>query len=244
MPQHLALIDGDIVAYRTAAVTEQNDPQLAVWQSNQLIERILQDVNAVPKIWISGDNNFRYKLFPDYKANRRDKPKPRHLEVVRENLVVRWNASITDGIEADDALGIDHQREVPGLGKQVVVLCSIDKDLLQLPGVHFNFVNRKFVDVTPTEGCYNFYYQLLVGDSGDNIPGCPGVGPKRAPRMLQECTTEFDMYSTCVQAYTRAGEPYQNLVRNAYLLYVQRKEGDSWKPPMDTSSRPEVTPQQ
>src|SRR5687767_2271362 len=86
------LIDADIVCYRTAAVNEKADFPLARWQADQLITRIIEDVNASD--WTlyltSGNNNFRYTVYPDYKANRRNVPKPRWLEALREHLVLDW----------------------------------------------------------------------------------------------------------------------------------------------------------
>lgn len=176
-------------------------------------------------MFISGENNFRYRLYPEYKANRRDKPRPRHLEAVRENLVREWNAEITDGYEADDALGISSQT---GGG----IVCSIDKDLLQLPGQHYHFVDRRFEEISDSDGWRNFYTQVLTGDSGDNIHGCPGIGRVRSYRMLYAVTDVSEMFRITCAAYAKAGRPIQDLILAANLLYVLRKEDDQWTPPL------------
>lgn len=232
-----ALIDGDIVAYRCAAANEKADVGLAVWQADQLLSRILEDLNADDwKIYLSGDNNFRYGIDPNYKANRRDKPKPRHLEAIREQLVGVHGASICDGHEADDALGI----HLYGSAEDQCVVASIDKDLLQLSGQHYNFVRRELVYIDEFTGWYKFYSQCLIGDATDNVPGCPGIGAARCPRVLGESTTAYQLYE-CVRnayriAYTNKDgvtDPAweTNLERNAQLLYVWRKENDKWTPP-------------
>src|SRR3990167_2379460 len=141
----IALIDGDIVTYRCAAVCEEAGQGVAKWQADQLLTRILEDVDATDwKIFLSGDDNFRYKVYPDYKANRRDMVKPKHLELLREHLILDWNATIVNGYEADDALGI-------GASNQSII-CSIDKDLLQVPGHHYNFVKREIKQITELDG--------------------------------------------------------------------------------------------
>ena len=233
----IACIDGDIVAYRCAAVNENADLGLAIWQTDQLLTRILDDVNADDwKVYLSGENNFRYGIFPEYKANRRDQVKPKHLEGIREYLVTDWNATIVDGYEADDALGIA-LTNIPD-----TMCCSIDKDLLQVPGGHYNFVQRTVQTILENEGWKNFYTQLLVGDPTDNIKGCPGIGKVKAEKALRDCLTPRQLYERCVELYKVAygdeineGVPRweKELNLNAQLLYVLRSEGDSWKAPQE-----------
>lgn len=126
-----------------------------------------------------------------------------------------------DGYEADDALGMNQT--------EGAVICSIDKDLLQIPGQHYNFVKGLWTEITELDGWFNFYVQLLVGDTSDNIPGCPGIGKVKAPRILAGCKTPFEMYQACVAEYDRKKTP--NIELNAQLLYIWRKQDDKWQPP-------------
>ena len=204
-----------------------------------MLARILEEVNADDwKIYLSGDNNFRYAIFPDYKANRRDQPKPRHLEGLREFMVLDWEARICDGYEADDELGIISQQD------SNCIICSIDKDLLQLPGVHYNFVKREIKEVDEFSGAKQFYTQLLVGDPTDNIRGCPGIGPVKAERAFKGCTTERQLYERCVEQYTLVYKEdwEKQLTLNANLLYIWRKPEDTWTPPLKepAAQEPEV----
>src|SRR5688572_29070232 len=96
-----ALIDADLIAYRVGAVTENADEGIAHWQASEMINRLLHETNAVGyKCFLTGSNNFRYQLYPNYKANRTDMVKPKWLQSIREHLVSVWNATVTDGIEA------------------------------------------------------------------------------------------------------------------------------------------------
>ena len=224
----IAAIDGDLVAYRCAAANENADLGIAIWQANQMLSRILEEVNVNDwKIYLSGDNNFRYQIYPDYKANRRNQPRPRHLAGIRENLIREWNATICDGYEADDALGMEACSRVE------VVICSIDKDLLQLPGRHYNFVKREFKEVDEFGGAVQFYTQLLVGDPVDNIRGCSGIGKVKAAKAFIGCNTERQLYDKCVELYKIAYKDTweQELTLNANLLYILRSEGDKWQIP-------------
>lgn len=224
----LALIDADLVAYRCAAVTETADRRIALWQADELISRILEETDATDwKLFLSGENNFRYKLYPDYKANRRDMVKPRHLETIREHLILEWNATVTDGIEADDALGIASQdpRSHPR------VVCSIDKDLKQLTGNHYHFVNRQWLEISSIDAWRNFYGQLLQGDSSDNIGGARGFGPVKSQRAVEYLQTPEEMYQKCLGLYKKSGQTPEEMHLNAKLLYIWRKHDDEWTPP-------------
>ena len=102
-----ALIDGDIVCYRCAAASENDSKEVAVLRASDLMNRILQETGAESyHVFLTGGENYRYKYNPEYKANRKDVPKPQYLQDVREYLVVEWKASVEDGQEADDAMGI------------------------------------------------------------------------------------------------------------------------------------------
>ncbi len=236
----VALIDGDIVAYRCAAANEKSDIGIAIWQVNQMLSRILSEVQATDyKIYLSGDNNFRYQIFPDYKANRRDQIRPKHLESLREYMVVSWDARICDGFEADDQLGIESARSA-----DKIIICSIDKDLLQLRGTHYNFVKREIKEIDDFGGAIQFYTQLLVGDPTDNIRGCPGIGKVKAERAFQGCTTEGQLYNKCCELYKVAHKDNweKELLLNANLLYILREEDQYWKPPVIQSQEPEAKP--
>ena len=228
------LIDGDIIGWRCGAVTNDAEEAVARWQADELLTRILEETNASSwKVYLSGDNNFRYQLYPDYKAHRRDKPRPKHLEAIREHILTSWPSEITDGYEADDALGI-----AATAAPAQTVIASIDKDLLQIPGSHYNFVKQEWSTITEQSGWYNFYIQLLVGDAADNIPGCPGIGKVKAPRLLEGSVTPFEMYHCCARAYTEAARGLDFMHLNAKLLYIWRKDDDEWQPPVQEPEHP------
>jgi len=226
----LALIDGDIVCYRCAAVTEGLDQNIARWQTDELLNRLLSDVGALKsKVIVSGDDNFRYALYPEYKANRPPE-KPEHLQFIRQHLVVNWGAEITYGHEADDEMGIIATRL-----KDDVVICSIDKDLLQIPGIHYNFVKKEFTEVNEHEGLRSFYTSLLVGDATDNIKGCPRIGKTKAPRILEHCTDDVSFYEACLTEYLHAYKDFPEAVHsvrlNGQLLWILREAEQYWQPP-------------
>lgn len=202
------------------------------------MEQILAETGASEYLlFLSGGENFRKTLYPLYKANREGKPRPPALEPCREYLVLEWSARVTDGIEADDALGIAQTEET--------TICSIDKDLLQVPGRHYNFVKKEMYEISPIEALRIFYKQLLLGDRSDNVPGYDGM-PRQEPtkiikgwyKEIDACNYESTMYPIVREAY-QGDEERIRLIGN--LLYVQRKENDKWMLPHERAPLPEST---
>jgi 5'-3' exonuclease len=191
----IALIDSDIVAYRCAAACELEPEDMALLRTHEMMQNIIDEVGAKEyRAFLSGPNNFRYKINPDYKANRKDKEKPKYLQACRDYLVREWHAEICDGYEADDALGMAQDKEGDEEGSYDTVICSIDKDLLMIPGFHYNFVKKEFLTVTYLEGMKHYFKQMLIGDPIDNIFGVKGIGKVKAAKLIDHLDNAEHMY--------------------------------------------------
>lgn len=177
--------------------------------------------------FLSGERNFRYDLYPEYKANRSKLVKPVHYAAVRSEIARYSNVSITDGIEADDAVCIAAweciNNDIP------FIVASPDKDLLQIPGVHYRMNEEAPIEIDPWEADFNFYSQVLTGDTSDNILGVKGIGPVKAAALLNDCDDERDMYRVCLEQW----QNQEAMLLSASLLYLQRKPDDKYKPPLD-----------
>jgi len=228
-----ALIDGDIVAYRCSASAEHEPEEIAVLRIENMMRDILRESESNEyRCFLTGKGNYRYDIYPEYKANRKDKPKPVHLQACRDYLVETWNAVISEGCEADDLIGIAATDcEDP----MSFVVCSIDKDLKMISGNHFNFVTKERSFVTPIEGLKSFYKQLILGDVSDNIPGYDGKARQKWPKFMQHhhdaieyCTNAVDMYTYVREIYTNEAH---NIILNGRLLYIQRNKDEQWVPP-------------
>ena len=216
-----ALIDGDIVVYRSAASAENDDPWIAQTRADQMIQEIIADTGSTSyMVYLTGKNNFRREIAPSYKANRPD-TRPAHWQAVREFLVTQHKAYICDGYEADDEMGI--QQDKSGTS---TVICSIDKDLLQIPGKHYNFVKKLFTNVGNDDGLKFLYLQSLIGDRSDNILGVAGIGPVKAEKALEGLLPE-EWYDKCRELYNDDERYHLNMK----LLYIWQKPNDSWEPP-------------
>lgn len=239
----IALIDGDLVSYPSAASCEptkakaEREPlDVAISRADDVMRRILHNTNASSyKLFIGGADNFRYSIDPTYKANRNDKPRPQHLQDVRSFLVTEWKAHISDGIETDDHLGIEQSAD----NDEETVICTYDKDLLQVPGRHYNFQKDIWSHVSPLQGWASFYTQLLMGDRSDNIQGFDSKMRTTVPKFLQQyvsdihesCSTPWEMFRIVEEIY-ELGEA--DLLKNGRLLYILRHEYDEFNFPTET----------
>lgn len=231
----IALIDGDICVYRIGYTTENDEEWVAAARTDELINNILAETSSEDcRIFLTSTDksNFRYSIYPEYKGNRKQ-PKPKHYQFIRDYLVDTWKAEVVYGEEADDALGYNQTKET--------VICSIDKDLLTIPGRHYNFVKKEAYFISPQEGLCNFYGQLLLGDVGDNIPGCPGIGKKGVEKLLHPDMSEQEMFEVVYDCYynqylKKKKEHincfYDDMIRNGQLLKIkQNKNEPLWSLP-------------
>lgn len=183
------------------------------------------------RLWLTpGVGNFRDTLATraKYKGNRDAMARPTHYAAIRDYLIDKWGAAYTAGQEADDAIGIDMTTYPDS------VCVSFDKDLLQLPGTHYNWVTKEESVVVKSKGTKFFYQQVLSGDPVDNVPGCAGIGPVKAAKALDECKSSAECWtkvlSVYVDVYGEKDGPVFAL-ETARLVYVRRKAEELWKPP-------------
>lgn len=194
-----------------------------VAEAEMIVRMMIKDMRArypkhVPRLWLSPlIGNFRDTIATraKYKGNRDGKPKPTHLAAIRMFMIDDLKAIVTEGQEADDAIGIDATAN-PGS-----VLASIDKDLLMIPGIHFNFVTKEEVTISPKQAMMNFYTQMLTGDAADNVPGVPGIGPAKAKAILAAAREPEE-------ARTFVHSQYRAAFGASALVYFQEAEALLW----------------
>tara|TARA_B100000287_G_C20551646_1_gene748729 strand:- start:267 stop:1007 length:741 start_codon:yes stop_codon:yes gene_type:complete len=193
-----ALIDADIMMYRAAWKHEGDDIEMLYETIDSMFEHIFHATKCTSYIgFITGKGNFRKRIAKTkpYKGNRKDMIIPEHLDNARDYLVNQWSCEVVNGIEADDALGIC-QTEM-----EDTCICSIDKDLLQIMGCHYNWNKSEFYDISEDDAWMKLYEQALMGDSTDNIVGVPRIGQKTAKKMLSECYSSHEALLVTINAY-------------------------------------------
>ena len=223
------LIDGDIVLYTSSVATEfacdwGNDNWVLsanLEQSKDMAVRYLEELDADFKplhmiICLSGPKNFRYGLNPSYKSSRKDTRKPIVYPALKQWMIDTYRVEIAEGLEADDLLGI----LATSMPDTIVV--SPDKDLQTVPCTLYRQGELK--TITLEEANRFHMYQTLTGDPTDGYPGCPGVGPKTAEKLLSGNPETH--WGAVVQAYEKAGLTEADALMNARMAFILRK--DNW----------------
>ena len=227
------------VAYADAVVFSEREPEPvenALYNVKSVITRMIDHAQlhlgkqVSPIVVLSGPTNFRNDVatIKPYKGNRDKAHKPVHGEAIREYMRKRYMVVTSGNEEADDVLGC-LQYNAGNWECNETVIASIDKDLLMIPGKHYNFVKNEVHNVSMAEGDYNFFLQVLTGDSTDNIPGIKGVGPKTAEKTLQFNGNRTDWVNDITAMYR---EEYGDegaddaLTENMRLLWIRRYPDD------------------
>lgn len=210
----LALIDADLVAFRVAATCNSEEEgvlDIALLRCDKLMQDIVDATDATHyKAFLTGRNNFRKRINLEYKANRKYTIPPIYLQQCRDFLIKEWNAEVSEGCEADDMLGINQTKET--------ILCSLDKDLDMIPGLHYNWVKGDLYEISKIEAIQHFYRQLLIGDRSDNIFGVDGIGKVKAGRLIDHLLDEQEMYEVVRNLYNDD----ERLCMNMNCLWIWR----------------------
>lgn len=198
----------------------------ALHGAKMMMEGLVEKFNPEYRLYIQDDTvkTFRYDLatIQPYKGNRTDMVKPKYHKHIREYLLDVWKAILVRSIETDDAVGIE-QFNNPD---KTTVLVSQDKDLKMIPGWHYDPVKEELYYQTIRDANNFLFWQMLVGDKADNIPGIPQIGEKRANKLMEALDGDTDKIRAAVkEQYARA---YGGDWEKAYnevgtLLYILRK---------------------
>ena len=165
-----------------------------------------------------GGSSYRKDILPSYKANRKEKYAEQTPQEEKEfaMFMAEFSNTLTllkekypvfqfKGVEADDiAAYISMNLDKYGLDECWMVSSDKDWDLLINDRVsRFSTVTRKETIIHNWDEHYDFEipdyitFKCLTGDKGDNVPGIPGIGPKRAVQLMEQYGDVFDIYDAC-----------------------------------------------
>lgn len=185
------------------------------------------------RIFLTGRGNFRESLEYDrgYKDNRDPTHRPKHYRALKEYLISKHGAKVVNGIEADDAIGVEAYSR--GIDKYVIV--SNDKDLDQISGYHYDWTTGSLYFVNDEDALKMFYYQLLYGDPTDNVKG--PVSEKKARETVDECRSPKELAEVSKELYTKAygdlwGEKIDVIGELVWIRRTEQPTGDRglWNP--------------
>ena len=214
--RRLVLVDGSSYLYRAfhalpALTNSKGRPTGAAYGMTNMLKRLEAEVapELAAVVFDAKGKTFRDDLYPEYKANRPPMPGELRAQIEPIHALVRalgFPVLEVGGVEADDVIGtLAEKGKEAGLD---VLVSTGDKDMAQLVDEHVTMVNTMdgaVLDAAGVKGKFGVPpesivdYLALVGDTVDNVPGVPKVGPKTAAKWLAR-------YGTLDALIARAGE--------------------------------------
>ncbi len=233
----LVLVDGSSYLYRAfhalpALTNSRGEPTGAVYGVVNMLRRLLNDYDPehVAVVFDAKGKTFRDDLYAEYKAHRPPMPgelasqiAPLHAIVCAMGLPLL----MVEGVEADDVIGT-LARQAAAAGMPVLISTG-DKDMAQLVDGHVTLVNTMTDTVMDPAGVVEKFgvpperivdYLALIGDTSDNVPGVPKVGPKTAVKWLQEYGS---LDAIIAHAETIKGKIGDNLRESLGFLPLSRR---------------------
>ena len=220
-----ALIDADIVVYQAcAAVEREMDWGNDMWtlhsdarEAREIVDITVADIKDATKadkvtMCFTSSNNWRMGVLADYKANRAASRKPVCYRAVKDYCLSAYTSVSYPRLEADDVIGLLATRPKA----KGIVIVSEDKDFNGVPGKLYNPRTRTFTKTTKEQAARFHLYQTLVGDTTDNYKGCPGVGPVKAEKALDEDCT----WNTVVRCFSSAGLTEEHALQQARVARI------------------------
>jgi len=226
-PQRHILVDGSSFLFRAYhAVPPLNSPDgkptNAIYGVSNMLRKLMADYagDVVSVIFDAPGKTFRNDLYSEYKAHR--PPMPDDLRVQIEPLHQLVKAMglpllMESGVEADDVMGTLACR-AQACGHQVIIVTG-DKDMAQLVNADIILENTMSNTRMDIQGVIDKFgvrpeqiidYLALMGDSVDNIPGVPKVGPKTAAKWLEQYGTLENLISHAAEIKGKIGENLRN----------------------------------
>jgi len=194
-------------------------------------EAILNELGTTEyQAYLTGEGNYREQVAvtKPYKGNR-TQDKPVHYALVKDWYLNKVGAEVVDGMEADDMMGILATQDTHN------VICTIDKDLNQVPGLHYDWNLGKKYKVNKADGDRFFIMQLLTGDTTDNIPGMKGMGWKGAEKLYKEASEltsalttpaeyNWSFFESALALYEEKGYNKEYVEEQGQLLWIKRNK--------------------
>lgn len=223
----LILVDGSSYLYRAfhalpPLTSSKGEPTGAVYGVVNMLKKLIKDFPAkhVAVVFDAKGKTFRDDLYEQYKANRPSMPDELQLQIEPLHELVRalgFPILMIDGVEADDVIGT---LAVQASALNLTTLISTgDKDLAQLVNERVTLINTMNNTILDRENVIKKFgvspeqiidYLSLVGDSSDNIPGVPNVGPKTAAKLLIEYQSLDNVIANVNNITGKLGENLRN----------------------------------
>ena len=223
----LVLVDGSSYLFRAFyalpdLATKAGEPTGAIRGVISMIRKLAKDYPGSPVavVFDAPGKTFRDDMYSEYKANRSSMPDELREQIQPIHDLIRAMGLpliCIEGVEADDVIGT--YATMATEQKRATVISTGDKDMAQLVSEHVTLVNTMTDTQMDRQGVVDKFgvtpeqivdYLALMGDSVDNIPGVPKVGPKTAAKWLNEFGTLDELMQRADEIKGKIGENLRN----------------------------------
>ena len=245
------IIDGDILIYKVACQVEQAtewDEDLWTLHANleeaktKLADTITYyELTLISKrvvIALGSKNNFRKRLNPQYKSNRKSTRKPIVYLPLRKWVEENYKCYSIPQLEGDDVIGLLATGNI--IKGQRTILTN-DKDMKTIPATHWFLGDDDYTVITEQEADYNHMFQTLTGDTTDGYKGCPSIGKVTATKILEPVKDNVKMmWKEVIKTYESKGLNERVAIMEARMARILRssdynfktKKPILWSPPI------------
>jgi len=225
----ILLVDADSMifasCYRTNRQPDEDpfyqDIEEAKAKFDQTYFKILNEIEEKYRVddvltFNGSTGNFRKHLTRKYKANRTNQPKPPLLGQLHYYVTEAYDGINGSGVETDDLVATYWYKITKDAGRDSAMIVSIDKDYMQFPALIYNygFKHRCVYDVSEEEARYNFYEQMIAGDTADNVNYFLGKGKAFARKYYEGCETDYQYRKRLFKLFK---EKYKSKAREKYI---------------------------
>lgn len=198
--------------------TDISDSRNKFDQQFMSIVNDLEEKYTIDKvITFSGSKgNFRKLLAKKYKANRKKQQLPPLLHPMHNYVKQQYDSIFGYGVETDDMVARYWFKLSEEFGRNEVMIVSIDKDYKQFPCLIYNyhFKHKEILDISEEQALYNFYEQMIMGDTADNVNYFKGKGKRFAEKYFVDCETK---YQYTRKLYELFKTNYKSKAREKYI---------------------------
>lgn len=178
----------------------------------------IEDTYDVDKVitFAGAKGNFRKQISKTYKANRKESDRPPMLSELQKYVKESYDAISGEGIETDDVVATYWKTLTTALSRDEVIIVSLDKDYKQLPCIIYDYHYKKqcFYNISEAEARYNFWVQMIAGDSADNVNYCKGYGEAYCRKAFKDCLSTFSYLKVTFGLFKKI---YRNKAREKFL---------------------------
>lgn len=233
----IVLVDGSSYLFRAyhalpPLTNSKGQATGAIFGVANMLRKLLAEypTHHVAVVFDTKSKNFRHELYPDYKANRPEMPEELTSQIAPLHQLIQalgLPLIAVEGIEADDVIGTLAKQAIID-GRQVVISTG-DKDFAQLVCKNIILINTMSSSKLDEAGIEQKFgvkpnqiidYLTLMGDTVDNVPGVPGVGPKTAAKWLNQYQNLDNMIEHANEIKGKVGDSFREKI--PYLAIAKK----------------------